>query len=299
MMVANDLGSEEGLGEFAVPTLIALIDADTIVYAAASVCEYADDILSKEMYSHDEWVEIIEHPNWDPAEHCVWKVDADRALQLCHDRINNMIEATDSISAELYFTTGRNFRYTVDPMYKANRVSTRYPAGMKDIKIELLKTYKGEICDKIEADDAVVYLKRTQPDKYVLCAVDKDVYKAVAGRHYNYYYSAKYKIKPKWVTTELHDAIAFPYLQTLEGDTTDNIRGCPGIGPKKAATALANCHTSFDRWTAVVKLFIKKKLTVKDAIRDMRLVNMHQVTLSEDKKWLWTPWTPPLPQGEE
>ncbi len=299
MMEASDLGGEEGLGDFAVPTQIALIDADTIVYAAASVCEYADDILSKEMYTHDEWAAIVEHPNWDPKESCIWKLDSVRALQLSVDRIQNIIEATDTCKAELYFTTGRNFRYTVDPMYKANRVGTRYPPGMKGIKQELLKKYCGEICEEVEADDAVVYLKRTQPEKYVLCAVDKDVYKAVAGRHYNYYYSAKYKINPKWVVTELHDAKVFAYHQVLEGDTTDNIRGCPGIGPKKAIAALANCHNDFDRWVVVIGLFKKKKLTVKDAIRDMRLVNMHQVTKDKKSGWLWTPWVPPLPKGEE
>ena len=298
-MQASDLGGEEGLEGFKAPTKIALVDCDTIVYAAASVCEYADDILSKEMYSYDEWDEIVSNPNYDAKESCIWCVDSERALKLCHDRIQNIIEATDTASAELYFTTGRNFRYTVDPMYKANRTSTRYPPGMKAIKEELLKVYPGEICEEIEADDAVVYLKRTQPKKYVLCAVDKDVYKSVPGKHYNYYYSAKYKINPKWVVTELHDANAFCYHQVLEGDSTDNIKGCPGIGPKKAIAALANCHTDFDRWVAVVRLFKKKGLTVKDAIRDMRLVNMHQVTCDENNKWTWEPWLPPLPQGEE
>ena len=297
-MQASDLGKEEGLEGFVTPTTVALIDCDTVVYAAASVCEYADDKLAKEMYSKEEWTTIVDDPNWDEKESCIWMLDYDRAIQLCHDRIQGMIEATDTGSAELYFTTGKNFRYTVDPMYKANRTSTRYPPGMKGLKEALLKEYPGEICKHIEADDAVVYLKRTNPNKYVLCAVDKDVYKAVAGRHWNYYYSAKYKISPKWITTELHDAKTFAYHQVLEGDTTDNIRGCPGIGPKKAITALANCKTDFERWTVVVKLFEKKNLTVKDAIRDMRLVNMHQVTIDKDNNWLWTPWTPPLPQGE-
>ncbi len=292
-MEANDLGEEEGLGDFAKATKVALIDCDTVVYAAASVCEYADDMLDRDMYTDVEWQEIIAHPNWDAKEHCIWKVDTEKALELCERRIQAIIEATNCKDAELYFTSGRNFRFTVDPMYKANRKNTRYPPGMYSLKEQLLKKYKGEICTLIEADDAVVYLKRTQPKKYVLCAVDKDVYKAVAGEHYNYYYSAKYKIEPKWVTTTKEAAELFPYIQTLMGDSTDNIRGCPGIGPKKAEKALDGIEDSAGRWDAVVRLFKAKGLSAKDAMRDMRLVNMHQVTL-DDSGWTYTPWSQPI-----
>lgn len=290
----DDLGSEEGLDDFKIPTTIALIDCDTIVYAAASVSEYADDLLDEDMYTKEEWAEILLTPNYDSDESCIWIADFDRGLELCKTRIQDIMVATETGSAELYFTTGRNFRYTVDPMYKANRKNTRYPVGMKELKEALVEEYGGEICSKIEADDAVCYLKRNNPLKYVLCAVDKDVYKSVTGRHYNYYYSSKYNIKPKFVNTSKEDAEAFPYLQTLMGDSTDNIAGCPGIGPKKAESALAKCSTAVERWDVVCKLYIQKKLTVKDAIRNMRLVSMNQIIIGKDGKLEWNPWTPPL-----
>ncbi len=276
------------------PSKIALIDADTIVFAVCSVFEYADDLLAQNMYSEDEWNVLTSNKNYDSAESCIWTINHDEALEACINKVATMLSDTFTVNAELYFTAGKNFRHQVDPMYKANRKSSRYPVGMPELKAALLEIYPGVIGDGVEADDMVVYLKRTQPDKYVLCAVDKDVYKSVPGKHWNYYSSAKYNIAPKWVETTLESAKLFPYIQTLMGDSTDNIRGCPGIGPKKAEKALVGCDTAEERWNAVVKLFKEKKLTVKDAVRDMRLVNMHQVVQSEDGSWAWEPWTQPM-----
>ena len=39
----------------------------------------------------------------------------------------------------------------------------------------------------------------------------------------------------------------------------------------------------------VVKLFKSKKLTIKEAIRDMRLVNMHQLDIDGETINLWNP----------
>jgi len=160
---------------------------------------------------------------------------------------------------------------------------------MSVIKQRLLTEFDGAIHEKIEADDAVVMLKRTQPKKYVLCCVDKDVYLSVPGVHWNYYRSAQYNIEMKWVETDVKDAYQFPYKQTLMGDSTDNIRGAPGIGKVKAGKALEGLITPCDMWKAVCALFIEKKRTVKEAISDMRLVNMHQI----DTNMELTLWQPP------
>jgi DNA polymerase-1 len=293
-MEISDLGEEEGLEDIKKPTKIALIDADTIVYSVASTNEYADDLLSQDMYTKEEWDEITSDPSYDPNENCLWKINLDEALDKCKARIQEIQEITFTKDVVLFFTQGKNFRHEVCPMYKANRKHTRYPQGLKELKELLLQTYNGEICEGIEADDAVVYLKRTHPDKYVLCSPDKDVYRSVAGKHFNYYQSTQHKIAMKWVETSKEDAEEFPYIQTLTGDSTDNIRGCPGIGAKRAILILKGCSTPLERWEAVVKAFESKGLTAKDAIRDMRLVNMHQVERDKDGKWIWNPWIQPL-----
>ncbi len=283
----DDLGATEGIVE---PTKVALIDADTIAYASACGAEYADDKLSEEFYTPKEWQAIISDPQWDEKEHCVWVTNVEEAIASSVERIQEIVGITDTTYAELYFTQGRNFRYDLYDMYKGNRKDTRYPAGLNEIKEALLEKYEGAMCREYEADDMVVMLKRTQPDHYVLCAVDKDVYKAVGGRHFNYYRSARYGIDMKWLATTHASAKKFPYLQCMMGDPGDNIPGCPGIGPKKAEAALKGLDTPEEMWAAVVKMFKSKKLTVKDALRDFRLVNMNQLTI--DKEIVL--WTPPM-----
>ncbi len=282
----EDLGDDEGLDSLKTG-LIALCDADTIAYAACLGAEYAEDIMPESFYTPEEYQAIVEHKYYDADEGCVWNLDLDSAVAMCEDRINEIILETNTDSAELYFTAGKNFRYKVDPMYKANRKG-RTPTDLQLIKEALAAKYEGCICEKYEADDIVVYKKRTEPDKYVMAAVDKDVLGAVKGRHFNYYRSARYGIDMKWITTSYVDALRFPYLQTLMGDTTDNIRGCPGIGPKKAQAILDDLIEPKEMWDAVVKTFESKKLTVKEALMTMRLVQMNQL-MDDGSIELWNP----------
>lgn len=283
-MEIENLGSTDGVVE---PTKIALIDADTIVYAAACGSEYAEDLLPQEFYSEEEWTDIINHPQYDEKEGCVWIQNTAQAVESSLDRIAEIVGATNTSHAECYFTEGKNFRYKVYDMYKANRTG-RTPAGLKRIKEEVLKKVKGEICREYEADDKVVMLKRTQPDKYVMCAVDKDVLNSIKGEHYNYYRSVKYNIDEKWQKTSFVKAKQWPYFQTLMGDSQDNIPGCPGIGKVRAQRILEDLLEPCEMWEAVVKVFKSKKLTIKDAIRDMRLVNMHQLNVDSEVV-LWNP----------
>lgn len=272
---------------------IALIDADTIAFASAVVFEIADEALPRHMYNDEEWEQLTSDEYWDEANLCTWVPDFDSALSACISRVEEIVKVTNTTGAELYFTSGKNFRFSVDPMYKANRSVSHYPVMLLELKEALLKEFEGEILTSIEADDAVVYLKRTRPDDYVLCAVDKDVYKSVPGKHYNYYRSEKHSIEPRWVEVTKEDAEVFPYIQTLTGDSTDNITGCPGVGIKGAIKALTGCTTTYDRWGVVLELFKKKKLSAKDAVRTMRLVNMHQCSLNKEGEWIWEPWTQP------
>lgn len=264
-----------------------LIDADTIVYAICSVLEYGIDLLPKDMYMEEEYSELVNDPNYDKETNCVYKIDLEQALVMATEKIDTLLTKTGCKDAELYFTSGKNFRYYVTKDYKANRQETRYPVGLKELKKELTKLYPGEICSEYEADDIVCMLKREYPDKYIVCAVDKDVLRGVAGTHFNYYENAKYKINMKWVKTTEEEAIRMPYLQCLMGDSADGIKGIPKIGPKKAEKLLGNCIDEIELWNIVVNAYEKAGLDVKEAIINMRLVSMHQLTKDKEIK-LWT-----------
>ena len=63
----------------------------------------------------------------------------------------------------------------------------------------------------------------------VIVSLDKDL-KQVPGLHYNF-------VKKEFDTVTPQQGLINFYTQFLVGDTSDNIRGCTGIGPVKARKA--------------------------------------------------------------
>jgi DNA polymerase-1 len=153
----------------------------------------------------------------------------------------------------------------------------RTPTGLRELKAKLLENFAGTISTSWEADDIVVYKKVNNPDKYIMVAVDKDLLYSVEGTHFNYYESSKYNIDMKFQEVDANIAMRWAYIQCLIGDTTDNIEGIKGIGPKKAEKVLAGCSTHADYWYAVANAFEEAGKGLMDAIETMRLVNMYQL----------------------
>lgn len=236
---------------------IALIDADTIAYATCCVCEMGDDEVG-------------------------YTIDLDFAFQEACLRIEEIRVTTGCKDVELHFSTGKTFRHMLTSSYKSNRATTRYPEGLKDLKVMLSKEFEGKLNDEYEADDYVVWAKKYYPEKYVLCAVDKDVLNAIEGKHFNYYQSIKHNIPMKWIVTDAKKAIQFPYLQCLMGDSADGIQGIKGCGPKTAEKLLGEILDEVELWDTVVAQYVKAGMSEKEALLTMRLVNMNQ--LSKDCK---------------
>ncbi len=284
----NDI--DDGLGSIHIPTSnkVALIDADTLVYTTCLELEEREDLLPRDYYSSKEWEEIINAPTYDKENHCLWFIDPDYLIQRCSERIDEVIYKVGTHKAEIYLSSGRTFRHKLTDMYKRNRKNLRYPTGLESAKTEILNHYDGMICDGFEADDIVVYLKRTDPKKYILCAIDKDVLNSVPGEHFDYYHQ-----RMTWKKTDVTTAIRWPYIQCLTGDTSDNIPGIRGVGPKRAEKILEDTCLPGDMWGRVVKAYEKAGLTIKDAILNMRLVNMHQLTKKGDKHVVEL-WQPPV-----
>ncbi|MCI4437840.1 MAG: hypothetical protein JHC33_13620 [Ignisphaera sp.] len=249
---------------------VALIDADTIVYAACSSYEYESD---------------------DTAE---WEVDLPSAYEHAKNRVQSILDATGCCDYELHFTAGRkSFRYEdVDSEYKANRLQTRSVPGLYELK-QLFKNDVGEksfIHYGWEADDAVVALKRDNPDKYILCAVDKDVLYTLAGTHFNYYQSFRFNILMKFIDVSEEQAMKHHFLQCLMGDKGDNVIGLKGVGEKTAQKLLLGCKTPAQCWKVVTDQYSRFN-RLDDALKNMRLVHMHQLQLVDGKYEvvLWQP----------
>ena len=140
-----------------------------------------------------------------------------------------------------------NFRYQVYPEYKAKRPELKpeirealnYGHKFMQDKWEAVQS------DGMEADDLVsiwAYEAREMEIPYVICGIDKDL-KQIPGNHYNY-------------NKKVHDFVDDDranynlMLQCLTGDSTDNIPGIKGIGPKKAEKILKDTRME-RRWDRV------------------------------------------------
>jgi len=257
---------------------VALIDADTVAYTACLNVEVAKDVISEGFYTVEELQAIINDPQYDAAEGLLYETCPIQALAKAEEKLKRIMDKTGCQEVELHFSGGKeNFRYTVFPEYKANRTG-RVPTGLHRLKEDLAKKYNGTINTKWEADDMVVYLMGKQPEKYILCAIDKDVLNSVEGKHFNYYESAKFNIEMKWVDVDRHTTLVWRYLQTLMGDKTDGIIGLKGIGPKKAEKILAGCFSHRDLWLAVCNAYESKGRTKDEALVNLNLVDMKLLT---------------------
>lgn len=148
------------------------------------------------------------------------------------------------------FLTGKNnFREEVakKKKYKGNRVKPK-PFHYHNIKAYLLNSYECIISEGCEADDMLCIMQR---DDTVICSRDKDL-RQCPGWHFGWELGKQPQYGPLLVDRLGHLEISsdgknlkgtgdkFFFAQMLMGDSTDNIPGLPGIGPRKAYNMLTD-----------------------------------------------------------
>lgn len=208
-----------------------IIDADSFVFRAAAASE-AEDLF----------------------------VAADRVDHM----INMALDETESKEYVVLLTGKGNFRYSVYPEYKANRVDKPRPKWEQALKQHLLDQWDARTVDGMEGDDACGIAQCGSPkDSTIIIHQDKDI-DMIPGWHYNFVKKEKY-----YVTDE--EAIHFFFTQLLTGDPTDNIKGVVGIGKAKAAKLLDNLETVKDMYE-----------TVKDCYSNEDEMDMNAKCL-----WIW------------
>lgn len=177
--------------------MIALIDADIVAYRCAASAE---------------------------------KDDMSIALIRTELLMKEIISATDATEYKAFLSGSKetNFRYTIDPTYKANRAALVRPVHLDACKQFLVTHWKAEICTGYEADDGMGINQK--PSGTVICSIDKDMLQ-VPGQHYNF-------VKKEFTQVTADQGLKSFYIQTLVGDRSDGITGVVGIGPVKAAKIL-------------------------------------------------------------
>jgi 5'-3' exonuclease len=184
----------------------------------------------------------------------------DIAILRCDKLVRELLEKTHADTYRGFLSGDNNFRKSLDPLYKANRVADK-PIWLEQCKEYLVTEWKAEISDGCEADDLLgVYQVKdfhnvNDPrEETVIVSLDKDML-MIPGRHYRWEISGNVKGKV-WtkpaedLNVSYFDGLLSFYTSSLVGDATDNIIGVRGVGPKKAKEALGHLQSEqelFDR----------------------------------------------------
>lgn len=181
-------------------------------------------------------------------------------------KIFNKLEFDDY---EIYLTSTdkSNFRYELDPEYKANRQGAPKPRHYNYIRQYIEETYQTSVCYGAEADDALASeVERLGMDNAIICTIDKDL-DQVPGLHYNWNKQITYSVSEE-------EGIKYFYTQVLIGDPTDNIKGLYGIGPKKADKILAGLSEEIDLDAKCAQAYLAAHRTIEEYMINKQLLWM-------------------------
>jgi len=192
------------------------------------------------------------------------------------------------------------FRHDILPSYKGNRTGNR-PLALDMLRREIIENGSNS-CDKmlvkgLEADDVCgIAAGQFQKAGYetLIVSPDKDLLQIPGMTMTPGYTKVKGRQQPISQVTE-DSGDAWHIYQMLVGDTVDNYKGCPGIGPKKARDLLDYYEDlpKADRWKAVVVLFEKKGLTEEDALVQARVARILRYSDWDAEKKEAILWEPP------
>ena len=203
-----------------------LIDGDVLVYELGFAAEYG-----KEEIPTFEYVKEM--------------IDG-RLREICYS-----VSATEE--AQIYLTGKGNFREEIATKkeYKGNRNKAK-PFHYENIRAYLMASYGAIEVEGMEADDALSIAQCASGGTTIICTRDKDL-RMVPGRHYGWECGKQGEYGPTLVTelgelsstpkSQQGTGLCFFYYQLLVGDTTDNIPGCPGVGPKTALKLLCGLES--------------------------------------------------------
>lgn len=197
--------------------MIALIDGDLITYRCAASAEH------------------------DPVE---------AALERCTELVQRIIKDTEATHYELYINGSDNFRYGVDPLYKAHRKDVPKPIHLEACREHLLTHHNAHMSTEIETDDEIGLLATGLWEvgaPFCVASLDKDLLQ-LPGKHFNF-------VKNIFINVSPLEGLQTFYRQMLIGDRADNITGVQGIGTVKAGKVIDPLVDEKDMYDAVMSLY--------------------------------------------
>lgn len=258
------------------PVRTALIDGDTLIFAASSATQY--------------------DTQFDPQTYILWG-NLSEAQSILSREIRKIEEDLGADETIVALSHELRFRPSVMPDYKSNRSGSRKPVTYHALRQWVRETYRTYEKPYLEGDD-VLGILATHPKvvtgEKIIVAIDKDL-NTIPGPHYNYANEEFYEVSEE-------EADLFFLKQALMGDTTDGYKGCPGVGPKTAdkilqaeidrCTDLGTYPTIQDFWSVIVQTYESKGLTEEDALMNARVARIcrcRDYDYQKNEVILWTP----------
>lgn len=262
-----------------------LIDGDSLCFRAAHVASKEEEKQQAPTNALGIEEEHINKEKQCPLQ--VFDSMLKDIVQYCE--VNFALEGIRVTGFTTYYTTSsryaiceglpENFRMAVWPDYKGCRKGMPLPEALEQVFEYAVMKEHAILCAGKEADDVVAYEKNKNPEGTVLVALDKDLLYGVPGRHLNY---GTFQM----VTTTREEAIRYPYIQCIEGDTSDCYKGVKGVGRVGARQAITeNMTDEVEMWTIVKDLFTEKGHAEGEALMTMRLASMNQWNGEEIILW--------------
>lgn len=264
-------------------TRIALIDADSVLYASA--------IGAERQIGEGEYLEIK----------TVHQVYEEVCSQL--ENLINQVRADDAIIC-LSPTGVRTFRYCLLPTYKSHRTNQRRPSLLLPLQRMLgeKKPWGVMAVRGLEADDVCGissgHLQKAGLREPVIVSIDKDLL-GVPGLVYSWVHPEDGIIEVSEGQADRHHL-----YQTLVGDSADGYTGCPGIGPKKAERFLDEfCQPKLlgQLWGNILNLFKEYGEAPDYALTQARVARILRSSDWNSAKKEVTLWVPHqfqnMPQG--
>ena len=250
--------------------MIALIDADIIVYWASNHCQTNYyDVVDKDNESIKEYdskrhaLDGLEDINalWQTqaieGEESHYRVIQGKivlepwaeCVEFINDFIESVVNKSKSTEYELHLSGHTNFRkeIAVTKPYKGNRKGEK-PFYYQKVRDYLTEVMGAKISVDEEADDTLGIAQSKDIDNTIICTIDKDLW-IVPGAKYDF------KREELSYVTE-YDGIRHFQYQMLAGDQVDNIQGVPKIGPVKAKKILSDNEDIDDAWNIIRDLYM-------------------------------------------
>jgi DNA polymerase I len=234
---------------------------------------------------------VEEEIRWDEQNHVLYS-NVEKAWTNLQGMIKRIHERFETTQHAICFSTYPGFRSKIDATYKATR-SPRKPLCYAELRGRMEDTFTCVSMPALEADD-VMGILATKPGKTrrIIVSQDKDM-KTIPGELWD---------GKDHLTISEVDADRWHLYQTLTGDTVDEYKGCPGMGPKKAEKLLQDAIDAYAHvsgsvahccWPGIVAAFVKAGLTGADALTQARLARILRWTDWDSTKKEPILWSPP------